>query len=377
MRFDSIVIGAGIIGLATARRLALAGKKVLVLEANAEVGKETSFRNSAVIHAGIYYEADTLKAELCAQGAAELYKYCDEKKVPYKKIGKLIIATEEAQLPEITKLYERAQRNGVKDARIISAEEVFELEPAVKSVGGLYSPSTGVVNGKELMMSLKCDIEKAGSVILCNKKVVSVTSDQGLFVVKTADGGELFESTELVNSAGLSAQAVARTIAAMPPEKVPGTYYAKGNYFKFFGSKPPFTHLVYPIPEKAGLGIHATIDLEGAVRFGPDVEWVEELDFSVNPDRKILFLNAIKSYYPGITAEDLRPEFAGIRPKYKPKEEQPQDFYIQSAADHSVSGLVNLFGMESPGLTCSLVIAEHVFKLLKQPHPVSDRKFRG
>lgn len=359
-RFDTIIIGAGLVGLAIARKMALSGRTILVLEANEKIGSETSFRNSAVIHAGIYYPSDSLKAKLCHHGSTLLYDYCATHNIPYKKVGKLIVATEDYQLGNLEKLYKQAITNGVIDIRIINQQEIQELEPKVKAVSAIYSPSTGIVHGYRLLMSYQADIESHNGIIKCNSQVTGVETLDNDFLVKIKNGCE-FTADELINAAGLQAQTVAHSIKNLSKKTIPNTYYAKGNYFKFIGHEQPFSRLVYPLPEQAGLGIHATVDLSGAVRFGPDVEWVDTLDYTVNKSRITDFFKAICAYFPDLKIEELQPEFAGIRPKSQSKENQPQDFDIQFEKNHGIKNLINLYGIESPGLTASLAIAEYVF----------------
>jgi len=363
-KVQSLVIGAGVIGLAIAKKQANAGKKTLVLEANATVGAETSFRNSAVIHAGIYYSTDTLKAKLCAVGREQLYQYCRDYHVPYKKIGKLIVATNNNQLTALQKLFLQAQNNGVNDVLLLDKGEINKLEPQVNACAALYSPSTGTVHGKALLDAYQRELVASGGEVLCQAKVIQVDVLADGFKVKIHPTQEVIYTEQLINAAGLWAQSVSSVITGLPANTIPPIYYAKGNYFKYIGKKQPFSHLVYPMPEQAGLGVHATIDVFDAVRFGPDVEWVSALDFSINTSKKIDFYRAIKSYFPAIELDDLQAEFAGIRPKSKAPEHQPQDFDIQSEKVHGVKNLVNLYGMESPGLTCSLAIADYVHQLL-------------
>ncbi len=362
---EVVIVGAGVIGLAIASKLAKAGKQVLVLEANKKVGVEVSFRNSAVIHAGIYYKKDSLKAKLCVEGQKMMYDYCDAHHVGYRKTGKLIVATSEQQLTVLQELKDRAKRNGVNDLKILSGVEVLSVEPNVTCKAALYSPSTGIINGGELMMALKADVEAFGGTILVNSPLISAEVLQASFRLLMGKHGhqQTIECEYLINAAGLWAPKLAKTIKGIPSSSIPKAYYAKGNYFKFKG-RVPFSRPIYPIPEQAGLGIHATIDVFGCLRFGPDVEWVENLDYGVSTDRKQIFLNAIRAYFPDLKASDIEAEFAGIRPKIKPKEEQPQDFVIQSSMDHNIKGFIALYGIESPGLTASLAIANHVQALL-------------
>lgn len=364
MKIHSIVIGAGVVGLAIAKKLVASGRSVLVVEANDQIGKETSFRNSAVLHAGIYYPRDSLKAKLCVIGKAQLDDYCVRHQIPYKKIGKLIVATEPSQLVAIDALWRQAQANGVLDIQRLDAVDVKRLEPAVTACAALYSPSTSTVDGKVLMYKYQKEFEALSGKIKCNARVLAAQVLSSGFCVQTAN--ETWHAKELINAAGLGAQQVAASIEGLSSSTIPPLYYAKGNYFRYKGKQSPFSRLIYPLPEKAGLGIHATVDVAGTLRFGPDVEWVERLDFSINHDKKHAFYTAIKAYFPAIRLEDLEADFVGIRPKSKAQEQQPQDFTIHSVADHGIKNLINLYGIESPGLTCSLAIADYVHQLLQE-----------
>lgn len=358
--FDAIVVGAGVIGLAIARKMAMNKLSVAVLEKNPSVGLETTFRNSAVLHSGIYYTPDSQKAKLCRKGQLELYQYLVNKKIKHKQLGKLIVAISQEQVSHLEKLYELGQKNGVNDLSLIDEREICRKEPDIKAVAALYAPLTGVVYGAELLQSLKNDVISHGGEIVCNFQVDRVHVSSSDFKVASENDEQIFYGNRLINSAGLYAQKLAKSIDAMPLDKVPSIYYAKGNYFKLNSAHQPFSHLIYPVPEKAGLGVHATIDVFGNLRFGPDVEWIDAIDYHVNPLKKEAFVQAIQTYYPKIKEFELIPEFSGIRPKYKSMDEQPQDFYIQGAQDHGIKGLVNLFGIESPGLTCCLAIADYV-----------------
>lgn len=358
---ECIVIGAGIIGLAMARLLAKSGYEVLVLEKNADIGEETSFRNSAVLHAGIYYPANSLKAKLCKQGQVQLYDYCKNNAIPHQKIGKLIVATHVEQLEKLNQLAEQAKKNGVNTLVTLEADEISRLEPEVKAIRGLYSSETGIVHGKSLLLSLKRDAEQSGAKIVCHASFLSGKIEQGSIKVTTSQG--MVTSRYLINAAGLWATQVARNLQGMPAETIPTTYYAKGNYFKL-NTPSPFKHLIYPLPESAGLGIHSTLDLQGNVRFGPDVEWINELDYQVSLSRQEIFCKEIRKYYPGLKSNALLPEFVGIRPKISSPDKQPQDFLIQDTSQHGIKNIIHLYGMESPGLTASFAIADHVKQLM-------------
>jgi L-2-hydroxyglutarate oxidase LhgO len=358
---DAVVIGAGVVGLAVARALALAGREVLVLEAAGAIGTETSSRNSEVIHAGIYYPPGTLKARLCVEGRRRLYAYCAERGIPARAIGKLLVAARDEQVPKLAALKETGERNGVDDLRWIEREEARELEPEVVCVRGLFSPSSGIIDSHAYMLSLQGDLEAAGGVIAFNAPVIrgAVSPSGHELEVGGADPMAL-RARLVVNAAGLRAPEIARALRGMPGEAVPPGYFAKGNYFALSGVRSPFRHLVYPMPEQAGLGIHATLDLSGQVRFGPDVEWVDTVEYSVDPARAERFYASIRSYWPGLPDGSLVPTYCGIRPKTVGPGEPASDFEIQGPARHGIAGLWHLFGIESPGLTASLAIADEL-----------------
>lgn len=357
---ECIVAGAGVIGLAVARALALAGREVIILEAADRIGSETSSRNSEVIHAGIYYSAGSLMARLCVEGRALLYAYCQERGIPHRQCGKLIVATSESELEQLPTIAAKATRNGVADLRQISASEARSLEPALAATGALLSPSTGIVDSHAYMLSLLGDAENAGAVLVCNSPVErGHATDRGIVVdVGGAEpmsiGCRLF-----VNAAGLAAPKLARLIDGMPPALVPREYFAKGDYFSLVG-RAPFSRLIYPVPVKGGLGIHLTLDLAGQARFGPDIEWVEKPHYDVDPAKATLFYAGVRRYYPDLKDGALLPAYSGIRPKIVPPEVASQDFVVQGPAVHGIPCLVNLFGIESPGLTASLALAKLV-----------------
>nr|CAD6429031.1 NAD(P)/FAD-dependent oxidoreductase [Rhizobium sp. Q54] len=363
---DCVVVGAGVVGLATARALALAGREVLVLEADNAIGTGTSSRNSEVIHAGIYYPADSLMAKLCVAGKHQLYRYCAERGLPHRNCGKLIVATSPEELEVLPGIAARAAANGVDDLRQISAEEAMDLEPALSATGALLSPSTGIIDSHALMTSLLGDAEDAGALIAFKAPVVAGRAVEAGVEIEV--GGEepmALRCRLVVNAAGHGAPGLARKIAGMPPEKVPQAYFAKGSYLSMTG-RTPFSRLIYPVPVKGGLGIHLTLDLAGRARFGPDVEWVDGLRYEVDPARAESFYRGIRRYYPGLADGSLIPAYSGIRPKIVPPEVASQDFLIQGPQAHGVAGLVNLFGIESPGLTSCLAIGDHVRDTVRQ-----------
>lgn len=365
-RLECLVIGGGVIGLAVARRLALAGLDVLVLEAESSLAVHTSSRNSEVIHAGIYYPTNSLKARLCVAGKNALYVYCKERHVPYKRTGKVIVATDEAQVEKLGAYERQANANGVTDLQRLSAREVGELEPDVDCVAGLLSPSTGIVDSHEFILALQGDLENAKGNIVFRSKVENVRLDAGRIRVDAGDTGSYqVECEYLVNAAGLWAPAVAKRMVGLPADCVPAGYLAKGHYFAYQG-KSPFTRLVYPVAAGGGLGIHATLDLAGQTRFGPDVSWVDEVDYDFDASRKADFADAIRRYYPGLDEDRLVPAYTGIRPKLAGPGEAAADFAIHAADKHGIEGLVNLFGIESPGLTAALAIGEYVHNALLQ-----------
>jgi L-2-hydroxyglutarate oxidase LhgO len=366
-RVDCVIVGAGVIGLAIARSLALAGRDVVVLEAESQIGMHASSRNSEVIHAGLYYPEDSLKARLCVQGKEMLYSYCQDHHVGHKRLGKLIVVPSDGDLDGLAAIKTQAARNGVTDITFLSADEVHELEPNVVCGGGLLSPSTGIVDSHELMTSFQADIEAHGGAVVLNSEVSNLKAhEKGLGF---ESGGGAFECESLINAAGLWAQdlmasaAIDSRLKPLLRKNGSAQYLAKGHYFAYQG-KSPFTHLVYPLPSDGGLGIHATNDLAGAARFGPDVTWVDSINYDFDASYKTKFIAAIKSYFPGLDEEKLTPAYTGIRPKLAGPGGAFTDFVIQGEADHGVRGLVNLFGIESPGLTACLAIGDYVRSML-------------
>jgi L-2-hydroxyglutarate oxidase LhgO len=366
-RVDCVVIGAGVIGLCIARRLAMTGVEVIVLEAAATAGTQTSSRNSEVSHAGIYYPAASLKARLCVAGKHALYAYCQARGVEHRRCGKLIVATSEQQIAALELLQNQAGANGVADLQWRTPGEVSGMEPAVFCVAALWSPSSGIIDSHGLMLAYQGEAEAAGAMFSFRAPVSGGRiEDDGILLSVGGDHALDIKADWVINAAGLSAQKVAAGLHGLAPRFVPPVHYAKGNYFALSG-KPPFTRLVYPLAEQAGLGVHATIDLAGQVRFGPDVEWVDHIDYSVDPARAATFYSAVRKYYPALADGALQPAYCGIRPKLQAPGEAARDFMIQGAAEHGIDGLVNLYGIESPGLTASLAIADRVADMLLVP----------
>ncbi len=361
--FDCAVIGAGVVGLAVARALARQGREVVVLEAEGAIGTGTSSRNSEVIHAGIYYPQGSLKARLCVEGKGLLYAYAGERGVPHRRCGKLIVATSDEQVGQLAAIMAKAEANGVDDMVLLSAEEARALEPQLACTAALLSPSTGIVDSHALMLSLQGDLEHAGGVVALKSGVEKACCENAGIVLAMQDGTRL-RCRSVVNAAGLCAPALARRFEGLAPEAVPQAFFAKGSYFTLAG-RAPFTRLIYPVPEAAGLGVHLTLDLGGQAKFGPDVQWVDSAeDLVVDPARGQGFYAEVRKYWPGLPDGALLPGYAGIRPKISGPGEAAADFMISGPAQHGVAGLVNLFGIESPGLTSSLAIAREVSDLL-------------
>ena len=353
---DCVVIGAGVVGLAVAARLAEMGRDVVVLEQHDLIGSETSSRNSEVIHAGIYYPRDSLKAKLCVRGKRMLYQHCRDFGVPHQQCGKLIVAANEAQIDTVKGYIQKARENGVDDLHWLTQDEVQDMEPEVRSVGGVLSPSTGIIDSHSFMVSLQGQLERHGGVVAFNSRVLRLRAD-----ANGNTNGVLVETSDMtlsancvINSAGLYAPELATHL-------VDGhrAYYAKGHYYAYSGAQP-FSRLVYPVAEPGGLGVHVTLDMAGQVKFGPDVRWLDTIDYAFQNEHFDDFVAAISAYYPNLDATRLHPSYTGIRPKLAPAGGPFQDFVIAGPADHGVKGLVNLLGIESPGLTASLAIAEVV-----------------
>ncbi|MDB4988386.1 MAG: dependent oxidoreductase [Myxococcaceae bacterium] len=356
-QIDVLVIGGGAVGLAVTRAFAMAGREVVLLEAERVIGSHSSARNSEVIHAGIYYPNGSLKARLCVEGKRALYAYCEEHGVPHRRIGKLIVATSEEELAALAAMREHAETNGVTDLVALSANEVRALEPNLRALAGLWSPSTGIIDSQAYMTSLKRDAEKHGAAVLLAAPVLDGTvRNDGIELSIGGSQPVRVLCRSLINCAGLWAPSVAASISGIPPATIPTAHFAKGHYFTMVG-RSPFQHLVYPVPVAGGLGIHVTLDLAGQVRFGPDLSWVDGVDYSFDSGRAEAFYSAIRRYYPDLQDDALVPGYTGIRPKVGPAGSPDADFVVQGPSDHGVAGLVNLYGIESPGLTASLAIA--------------------
>ncbi|GJE16590.1 NAD(P)/FAD-dependent oxidoreductase [Methylobacterium marchantiae] len=354
---DVLVIGAGIVGLAVARALARRGHFVVVAEAEGAIGTGVSSRSSEVIHGGMYYPAGSLRARHCKQGRRMLYAFCESHGVPHGRPGKLIVATSEDERAALEAIAERGRANGVEDLALLEGREARALEPNLSCVAALHSPQTGIVDSHALMLALQGDVEDAGGAIAFHSEVGAIRRDGEGWRVDVS--GEALAFDAIVNAAGLGAQAVARRVEAYPAERIPRQVLAKGSYFGCLG-RPAFSRLIYPAPVEGGLGIHLTLDLAGRMRFGPDVEWVDEPDYGVDPARAQVFAQAIRRYWPGLPDDALTPDYAGIRPKLTGPGEPAADFRIDGPAEHGLVRLVHLFGIESPGLTSGLSLAEEV-----------------
>jgi len=369
-RFDICVIGAGVIGLAIAYELAKKyknqGMSILILEQESSFGQHISSRNSEVIHAGIYYPTGSLKAELCVTGKELLYSHCEQFHIPHRKIGKLIVA-KDAEADALAQLKQNAIANGVLDLQLLNRVELQKLEPHIEADAALHSPSTGIIDSHSYMQSLLHLAENIGVQFSPYSRVEKIGAEADAFTVhcqldENRNAAQYqFDCQQLINAAGLEAQSIAKSISAVPNSTIPTLYYCKGDYFDYRG-RNPFSHLIYPIPEAnmAGLGIHATMDMASQLRFGPDTEYVEKIDFKIGDNKAKAFAKSISSYFPAIKAGDLKPAYSGIRPKLSGRGEAAADFEIQDQSAHGVPGLIQLFGMESPGLTASLAIARHI-----------------
>jgi L-2-hydroxyglutarate oxidase LhgO len=363
--FDVVVVGAGVVGLAVARACALTGHQVLVLETADCVGSGVSSRNSEVIHAGLYYPVGSYKALLCVRGREALYEYCAARGIPHRRCGKLVVAAEPSQHPRLETLFQQAARNGVRDLVWLSGEAVRQLEPEVACTRAFLSPSTGIVDSHALMMSLVADIEAHGGWVALQTEFEGAVREHGVFRITTRSGDEpsAVSSRWLINSAALQATRVAQRVRGLSPAFIPKSYLAKGHYFSVNGR--PFSRLIYPLPVEGGLGIHATVQLDGQVRFGPDVEWVDTVSYDVDATRAAQFYTAIRTYWPGLLEGALQPAYAGLRPKISGPGEPSADFGVSAPNEHGLSGLINLFGIESPGLTASLALGDACARLVR------------
>ena len=359
------VIGAGVVGLAVARALALSGREVAVVEAERQIGMHASSRNSEVIHGGMYYATGSLKARLCVAGRRALYAYAAANGVPHRKVGKLIVATREDEVPTLRSYLDQGTANGVEGLSFLSGAEVRALEPGLHAVAGLLSPETGIVDSHELMRAILHDARKHGASVALGSPILSGRAKSGEIVLRLG-GAEpaTLRCAQVVNAAGLWAQAVAHSIEGVPKGAIPASHYAIGHYFTLSGA-PPFSRLIYPVATGGGLGIHLTLDLAGRGRFGPDIQWIDRVDYQFDESRAPAFEAAIRRYWPALPAGALQPGYTGIRPKLGAAGTPAQDFVIQDASVHGVSGLINLYGIESPGLTAALAIADLIASMLR------------
>ena len=374
---DVIVVGAGVVGLAVARECAIQGLSVILLEQALQIGTEISSRNSEVIHSGIYYPTGSLKARLCVEGRNLLYHYLDTHNLPHREVGKLIVATDEEELEGVGRLLRQGEINGCDDLRMIDGPTVRSLEPMLSSVGALLSPSTGILDSHSYMLALQGDAEDHGAAIAFKTPFLSARAAKGHFIVK-AGGSEPAElkTRFLINAGALHASGIARAIEGLNPAFVPETHFAKGNYFRLVG-RTPFSRLIYPAPQTHGLGIHLTLDMAGAARFGPDVQWIENIDYTIDETRLPAFETAIRRYWPALPDGVLVPGYTGIRPKISGPHDPAPDFRIDGPTVHGLEGLINLFGIESPGLTSSLAIArETLSRLTGENRPCTQPKLK-
>jgi L-2-hydroxyglutarate oxidase LhgO len=370
---DCVVIGAGVVGLAVAREMALQGRETILLEREGSFGTISSARNSEVIHAGIYYPKDSLKAKLCVAGNRLLYEYCRTHQVGTQAYGKLIVA-DESQINDLQAIYYKAQNNGVLDIKMLSGDEVKILEPKLTCAAAILSESTGIVDSHGFMLSLLGGFEDAGGMIAYHSPLMSAKpigyKAEGGFELEIGGSDRMKIKTKiLINCAGMSAPAIAQKIEGLAKDQIPKAYFAKGNYFSLSG-KSPFSHLIYPIPEPGGLGVHLTLDMAGQAKFGPDVEWLdieseEQIDYTVNPKRGDRFYEAVRRYWPDLKDNSLQPDYSGVRAKIVPPNTPAGDFCFNTPQDHGLQGLYNLYGFESPGLTSSIAIARYLEGLIK------------
>ena len=370
-QLDVVVIGAGVVGLAVGRALAQGGREVMVLEKEAAVGTGVSSRNSEVVHAGLYYAPGSLKARLCVRGKTLLYAFCAERNVAVRQCGKLVVATDAMQMPALEGLMAQSVANGVP-VSLLTPAEAKVLEPELSCVAALQSPTTGIVDSHGLMLALQGDLERAGGMVAFESAVIAgQASASGIVLTDQSPGQPVMQvqARTVVIAAALQACAVARAISGLDPAYVPQERFAKGSYYTLAG-RAPFSRLVYPAPQGAWLGVHLTLDLGGQAKFGPDLEWLdastpEAIDYAVDPRRADVFYEAVRRYWPALPDGALQPSYSGVRPKiYGPGQSAP-DFRVDGPAVHGVPGLVNLFGIESPGLTSAMAIGEYVAALLE------------
>lgn len=364
-KVDAVVVGAGVIGLAIARELSLSLNNVLVIDQHRSFGEETSSRNSEVIHAGLYYPTDSLKAKFCVSGKNALYEYCQSRGIAHREIGKLLVAQDDAERTALEEIMQQASRNDVNDLRWLSKRETQNAEPMLRADAVLSSPSTGIIDVHQYMQALIADIEASGGMFVAQSRFISAQENNGQHILTIDSQGQKVQLAcqYFVNSGGLHSTAIARAIEGLNDIYIPKIYFCRGHYFSFQG-KSPFKQLIYPVPSENGLGIHASLDSGGQLKFGPDTEYISSLTYTVNETLKQKFFSAISRYFPAVNKEQLQPAYAGIRPKLQGPKGAFEDFVIQGYATHKVRGLVNLFGIDSPGLTSSLAIAAYVKSLL-------------
>lgn len=364
---ECVVVGAGVVGLAVARELALSGKEVLLIEKESSIGTGISSRNSEVIHAGIYYPKGSLKAQLCVRGKELLYQYSKAEKIAHQQIGKLIVAQNSEELNRLNAIQQHARENGVLDLEFLDQRELLNIEPELSSVAALYSPSTGIIDSHAYMLQLQADFERAGGQCIFNTEIQALKFDaNGILLVSKNDGTSILAKT-CINSTGLSSVAFSQNIEGINKTVIPKAYFAKGSYFSYQG-KVPFKHLIYPVPVNGGLGVHLTLDMNRSAKFGPDVEWLDKqatLDYQVCESKRESFAQAVRTYWPAVDESRLCADYSGVRPKISGPSEPAADFCIQDESSHGVTGLINLLGIESPGLTSSLAIAELLAQKLK------------
>lgn len=363
---EYVVIGAGVIGLAIARQLAISGREVMLLEKTSGIGNGISSRNSEVIHAGIYYPQYSLKAQFCVRGKALLYDYCRDNQVPHQRLGKLIVAGSQEEIIKLKTIEQHARQNGVNDISLLTGAELNKMEPELSSVAALFSPSTGIVDSHTYMLQLQADFESAGGQCVFNTEIAAFKVTDAGIILKSTQDEWVIKARFCINASGLDAVGFCKALSGFPAACLPKAYFAKGSYFSHQG-KVPFKHLIYPVPVNGGLGVHLTLDMQGNAKFGPDVEWLvdhEPLDYRVDPAKRAAFYASVKRYWPKLEESRLCPDYAGIRPKLSGPHESAADFMIQDECHHGIKGLINLMGIESPGLTASLAIAEVVAEKL-------------
>ena len=362
---NTVIIGAGVVGLAIAKKISETNKEVIVIEKEEKIGQITSSRNSGVIHAGIYYQSNTLKSKFCVEGNQLLYAYAKKFNIPFVNTKKIIVAIDESQMDQVFKIKQQAELNGVENLKILDAKQINQLEPLIKSYGGLLVPSTGIIDQYSLMQSYLGEFENNGGMVSYNSKVIKISIVNNRFEIEVMDNeniNTMISCDNLINAAGIFASDIANNIDGLDRQHVPKTYLAKGNYFSL-NKKLPIKHLVYPVPEKISLGIHLTLEIDHSIKFGPDAEWVEDpYDYSVNENLKSKFVNSINKYLPNISEEMLYPSYAGLRPITSKEDKAKRDFTISTVENHKIEKLINLYGIESPGLTSSLAIAKYVAK---------------